>query len=79
MFKGHLMNGCNLLSFQANRVDFVQLMINARETSLKTEQMEVNLDHDDDTTMDKKKTSSQTKGMTLEVYYNVPDNKQTCL
>ena len=43
-------------------------MINARETNLKTEQMEVNVDNDDDdASMERKKIPTQAKGMILEV------------
>ena len=52
-----------------NRVDFVQLMINAQESSLNTEQMEISLDDDAKQDVDEKKTS-QAKGMILEVSKN---------
>ena len=45
-------------------------MINARESGLKTEQMEISLDDDAKQEADEKKTSSQAKGMVLEVRKN---------
>ena len=48
----------------------MQLMINARESGLKTEQMEISLADDGKQEVDEKKTSTQAKGMIMEVSGN---------
>ncbi len=58
--------------FQPDRVDFVQLMVNARENNLKTSEFEVNADQDgkNDSISDARETHSAAnsgKGMTIEV------------
>ena len=58
-------------------MDFVQLMINARESGLKTEQMEISLDDDAKQEVDQKKTSTQAKGMIMEVSGNHNATKGT--
>ena len=52
-------------------------MINARESGLKTEQMEISLDDDAKQEIDEKKTSSQAKGMVLEVSKNRNTTSET--
>ncbi len=46
-------------------MDFVQLMLNAREMSMKTEQMEINLDKEEEE--EKFEENKKAKGMILEV------------
>ncbi len=63
------MDGCvaclkdQISNFQNRRTDFIQLMLNAREMTMKTEQMGINLDADEEK-FEHKQTA---KGMSMEV------------